>query len=114
GIQFTLRLGYSKIKAFARIAAAGPHVVIRINDHTTLVLTVSAHMHPLPLASWRATVAGDSTEHAIFLGAKERVACRLVAYRMPECIVNERRRLAKKKAKKKGYTPSKAHLALLA
>jgi hypothetical protein len=33
---------------------------------------------------------------------------------MPECIVNERRRLAKKKAKKKGYTPSKAHLALLA
>ena len=69
-------------------------------------------MQPLALASWLTTGAGDRTEHAIFLGAKERVACRLVASRMPECIVNERRRLAKKKAKKKGYTPSKAHLVL--
>src|SRR2546421_7045300 len=33
---------------------------------------------------------------------------------MPEPIVNERRRVAKKKAKKKGYVPSKAHLHLLA
>lgn len=74
----------------------------------------SGQVQPLALASWLTTVAGDSTEHAIFLGAKERVACRLIAYRLPERIVNERRRLAKKKAKKKGYTPSKAHLALLA
>src|SRR5215510_12225135 len=47
-------------------------------------------------------------------GAKERVPCRLVASRVPESVVNEIRRSAKKKAKKKGYTPSKAHLTLLA
>jgi hypothetical protein len=33
---------------------------------------------------------------------------------IPEAIVNERRRKARKNAKKKGYTPSKVHLELLA
>jgi hypothetical protein len=63
---------------------------------------------PLALASWRTTVAGERTAHAIFLGAQARVACRLVASRLPEGRVKERRRLAKKKAKNKGSTPSKA------
>jgi hypothetical protein len=57
---------------------------------------------------------GTLIERAIFIGAKERVPARLVAVRMPASIVNARRRRAKKKAKKKGYTPSKAHLNLLA
>ena len=114
GMLFLFDLGYFKIKAFARIAAAGAYFFSRLNHQTTLLHTASGQVQPLALASWLSTGAGDRTEHAIYLGAKERVACRLVAYRMPECIVNERRRLAKKKAKKKGYTPSKAHLALLA
>ena len=71
-------------------------------------------MLPLALADFLKTVEGASIEHPIFLGAQERVASRLMAFRVPEPIVNERRRIAKKKAKKKGYTPSKAHLALLA
>ena len=50
----------------------------------------------------------------ILLGAKERVASRLIASRVPEAVVNSRRRIARKNAKKKGYTPSQAHLALLA
>jgi hypothetical protein len=103
-----------KIKAFACIAAAGAYFFSRLNHQTTLLHMESGQVQPLALASWLTTVAGDSTEHAIFLGAKERVACRLIAYRLPERIVNERRRLAKKKAKKKGSTPSKAPLALLA
>ena len=37
-----------------------------------------------------------------------------MASRVPEAIVNERRRKARKHAKKKGDTPSKAHLELLA
>jgi hypothetical protein len=114
GVLFLFDLGYFKIKAFACIAAAGAYFLSRLNHQTTLLHTEAGQVQPLALASWLTTVASDSTEHAIFLGAKERVACRLVAYRLPECIVNERRRLAKKKAKKKGYTPSKAHLALLA
>jgi hypothetical protein len=114
GILFLCDLGYFKIKAFARIAAAGAYFLSRLNHQTTLLHTAAGHLHPLDLASFLHTVAGHRTEHPIFLGAKEQVACRLVAYRVPEPIVNARRRIAKKKAKKKGYTPSQAHLALLA
>jgi hypothetical protein len=53
-------------------------------------------------------------EKAVFLGARERVAARLIAVRMPEAVVNERRRRARKAARKRGYTPSHAHLTLLA
>jgi hypothetical protein len=102
GILCLFDLGYFTIKAFAHIAAAGAYFFSRLNHQTTLLHTESGPVQPLALASWLTTVAGESPEHAIFLGAKERVACRLVAYRLPECLVNERRRLAKKQAKKKG------------
>jgi hypothetical protein len=114
GGLFLFDVGYFKIKAFACIAAAGAYFFSRLNHQTTLLHTAPEQVPPLALASWLTTVAGASTAPAIFLGAKEQVAGRLVASRLPECIVNERRRLAKKKAKKKGSTPSKAHLALLA
>jgi len=69
---------------------------------------------PLERASLRTTVVGDRIEHAICLGAKEQGASRLVASRFPESVVNARRRIAKKQAKNKGYTPSQAHLVWLA
>lgn len=74
----------------------------------------TGRLQPLEWAAWLKTVVGNRTEHAIFLGAKERVASRLVASRLPEPLVNERRSIAKKQAKTKGYPPSQAHLALLA
>jgi hypothetical protein len=69
---------------------------------------------PVELARWLTTAEGQLLERLIFLGAKARVASRLIASRVPEAIVNERRRKAKKKAKKQGYTPSQAHLTLMA
>ncbi len=50
----------------------------------------------------------------MFLGAQDRVATRLSASRLPEAVVNERRRTARRNAKKRGHTPSQAHLTLLA
>jgi len=50
----------------------------------------------------------------LLIGAKDQVEARLIASRVPETSVNERRRKARKNAKKKGYTPSHAHLTLLA
>lgn len=94
------------------MAAAGAEFFSRRKHQTTLVHTVAGHGQPLALASWLATVAGESMEPALVLGAKERGAWRLVASRLPEGIVNARRRLANKKATEKGAPPSKAHLAL--
>jgi len=71
---------------------------------------------PLTLAEWRTTVAHaiPLRETASFIGATERVATRLSAGRRPAAIVNERRRVAQKNAKNKGYPPSPAHLTLMA
>jgi hypothetical protein len=114
GVLFIFDLGYFKLKAFARIVEAGAYFLSRLNHQTTIWDATTGRLQPLELASVLKTVGGDSIEHAIFLGAKAQVAARLVAYRLPESVVNERRRIAKKTAKKKGYTPSQAHLVLLA
>ena len=53
-------------------------------------------------------------ENAIFIGATERVASRLIAGRRPEAGVHARRRSARKNAQKKGDTPSQAPLTLMA
>ena len=114
GVLFIFDLGYFKLKAFARIVEAGAYFLSRLNHQTTIFDADTGGLQPLELAALLNTVESNRTEKAIFLGAKERVASRLVAYRLPEPIVNARRRIAKKNAKKKGYTPSQAHLALLA
>ena len=114
GVLFLFALGYFKIKAFARIADAGAYFLSRLNHQTTILHAKAGCLQPLDLAAWLPPVAGPCIETPILLGAQERVACRLVAARVPEPIVHARRRSANKRAKKKGYTPSKAHLTLLA
>jgi hypothetical protein len=76
--------------------------------------TVAGRLTPIALPHFLSTVKGKSVEKDIFIGAKEQVGARLIACRVPEASVNERRRKARKNAKKKGYTPSHAHLTLLA
>jgi Transposase DDE domain len=114
GVLFIFDLGYFKVKAFAHIAQAGAYFLSRLNHQTKIFDASPGDMQPLELAHFLKTVTGNSTEKPIFLGAKERIACRLIAYRLPEPLINERRRIAKKKAKKKGYTSSQIHLELLA
>src|SRR5262249_48477239 len=65
-------------------------------------------------ASFLKTMEGHLIEKHISIGTIDLVAARLIASRVPDQVVNERRRAAKKRAKKKGYTPSKTHLELLA
>ncbi len=105
GILFIFDLGSFKLQAFADLATAGAYFLSRRNHQTTLLTTVGGQWQPLALANWLTTVEGQLLERPIFLGEKERVAARLIVARVPEAIVNERRRKARKNAKKKGYTP---------
>jgi Transposase DDE domain len=114
GIVFLFDWGYFKIKAFARVVAADAYFFSRRNHQTKILHAGAGRVQSLELASFRTTVSGNAMETPVCLGDKERVACRLVASRLPEAIVHTRRRRAKKQAKKKGYTPSKAHRALWA
>ena len=114
GSLFIFDLGYFKLKAFEGIAKVGAYFLSRLNHQTNLYEGTAVHLLPLDLASFLKTVQMDMVEKQIFIGAKERVPSRLIASRVPDDIVNERRRVARKNAKKKGYTPSKTHLELLA
>jgi Transposase DDE domain len=106
---FLFDLGYFKIQAFAKIAAANAYFLSRLNQQTTLLEAVADRVAPRDLACCLAAVKSALGENAILIGAKEQVAARLIAARVPEAVVNARRRVARKKAKKKGYTPSQAH-----
>ena len=116
GILFLFDLGYFKVKALASLATAGAYFCCRLNHQTNIYETVAGCVEPVSLEAYLLTVAPDRLllEKAIFIGATARVASRLIAVRMPEAVVNARRRMAHKNAKKKGYTPSKAHLTLMA
>jgi hypothetical protein len=114
GSLFLFDLGYFKLKAFAQLAVAHAYFLSRLNHQTTLLEVVGGRLHRLELARVLASEARPLLEKALFLGAHERVAVRLIAARVPEAVVNERRRRARKAARKRGYTPSHAHLALLA
>ena len=116
GILFLFDVGYFKVKALASIATVGAYFLCRLNHQTNLYKTVAGHWCPVKLMEWLTTVAHDLSlrETSVYMGATEHVAARLIAVRMPEAIVNKRRRVARKHAQKKGYTPSQTHLTLMA
>jgi hypothetical protein len=111
---FVFDLGYFKLAAFAQIAAAQAYFLSRLNHQTTLEEIVGGRRQPLDLPRRLAPETRALLEKSVVIGARERVAARLIAVRMPEAIVNERRRQARAVAKKRGYTPSHAYLTLLA
>jgi hypothetical protein len=111
---FLFDLGYFKLTAFATIAAAQAYFLSRLNHQTTLLEVSGGRVYPLELARVLRKEVSPLLEKSLVLGARERVAARLIAVRMPDAIVNERRRQARRVAKKRGYTPSQAHLTLLA
>jgi len=111
---FLFDLGYFKLTAFAQIAAAQAYFLSRLNHQTTLREVGDGRLHPLDLPYRLRHASSAVIEQSIVLGAREHVAARLIAVRMPEAIVNERRRQAHAVAKRRGYTPSQAHLTLLA
>jgi len=111
---FLFDLGYFKLAAFAKIVAAQAYFLSRLNHQATVREVVGGRQHALDLATSLAHDSRPIVEKPVVLGAYERIPTRLIAVRMPERIVNERRRQAYAAAKKAGYTPTQAHLVLLA
>ena len=114
GALFLFDLGYFKIQAIAQIASAEAYFLTRHNHQAALFEAVAGRVSPVELAVWLRTESRRLVDKWLYLGAGNRVAVRLIAARMPEAVVNERRRKARRHAQKRGYTPSQAHLALLA
>lgn len=114
GALFLFDLGYFKVQALALIVRADAYFLTRLNHQTALYEAVGGRLRRVELAHVLKREPGPVLENALFLGTRERVTVRLIAARVPEAVVNERRRKARANAKKRGYTPSQAHLTLMA
>jgi hypothetical protein len=114
GALFLFDLGYFKVNALAQIAEAEACFLTRLNHQTALYMAAAGRVHRVELAALLHGEASALVEHGVYLGAGEGLAVRLIAARVPEAVVNERRRKARKAARKRGYTPSHVHLTLLA
>lgn len=114
GALFLFDLGYFKMKALAQLAEAEAYFLTRHQHQAALFEAVAGRLAPVELAAWLRTEPQPLVEKPLYLGAQERVAIRLIAARVPDTVVNERRRKARRAARKRGYTPSQAHLALMA
>jgi hypothetical protein len=113
GALFLFDLGYFKVKALAQIAEADAYFLTRLNHQTALYEAVHGRLQGVELARMLAMAPESLREKPVYLGAHDHLAIRLVAARVPDAVVNERRRKARAQAKTRGYTPSQAHLTLL-
>ncbi len=59
------------------------------------------------------SMKADQVDTEIRLGSRTKLPIRLVARKLPQSIVDKRRRLAKKKAREQGYTCSASYLYIL-
>jgi DDE family transposase len=114
GALFLFDLGYFKLRALAQIAEAEAYFLTRLNHQAALYTAVGGRLRQVKLPRLLHGESRALVEYPLYLGAGERIAVRLIAARVPEAVVNERRRKARKAARKQGYTPSQAHLRLLA
>ena len=109
---FLFDLGDCKIAACAALAAAQASFLSRLNPQATLYAAVAGRVRRADLVQCLQTEPRSLLEQAVCLGARERVATRLIAARVPAAAVDARRRQARRDAQKRGSTPSQAPLTL--
>ena len=106
-------MGYGSLERLDRLAnLIKAYFLTRFKSGTNVYASASAEK-PLDLVDWL-DAQGDTVDQNVFLGATKRLRVRLVAQRLPDHVVAERRRKARRNAKKKGRTVSQRHLRLLA
>lgn len=107
-------LGYFSIKAFQEIMEKQAHFISRVKTNTVFYLKShieDGKFEKLDILTLLRKSSGI-VDTKVFIG-KEKLEVRLVAMRLPEDIINERRRRENKKAKAKGKTLTDIELELL-
>ncbi len=110
-------LGYFSLAVFAKIAAKKAFFLSRLLTSVHVYLSREKTEDFLDLSGYlnqKKYRDSQVIEFNAFLGSQHRLPIRLIAYRLPDAIINKRRREAKATAKKKGYAVSETHLQCLA
>lgn len=102
-------LGYFSLDCLNQINKDGGFYLSRMQVQTHLFTCKGTR---LDLPKWLKNQHTDEIDMPILLGQTKRIKTRLIAWRMPEPVAQERRRKLLWQAKRKGQKPSKARLAL--
>jgi Transposase DDE domain len=105
-------LGFFKVETFRQYHEKGAFYLSRFLVRTTIRHAGTREL--IDLGEVLRYVNGNVFELGVIMGKekKEQTPCRLLCLRVSEQVANERRRKLLKVAKKKGRTPSQAHLTL--
>jgi len=101
-------LGFFTLAVFAAMTAQGVYWLSRLAPGTAIYTPDGARWDVLALLAAQGTATVDLT---VTLGVDQRLPGRLLAVRVPEEVVNQRRRRLRADAKRRGKTPSTAQLA---
>ena len=103
-------LGYFSLERFRRVGDADAYWISRL-QHGTNVFDAAGKGLDLP-SFLRAHRGNGLLDLAVLLGEKERLACRLIAVRVPEEVAARRRQRIREKARDHGREPSQEYLEL--
>jgi hypothetical protein len=102
-------LGYFNLTVFADMDRANEYFLSRLQFGTRVMLPEGA---PLELLRWLAKQPAPLVDQRILLGKEQRLACRLIAWRVPKEQANRRRqKLRQEMLSRKGHEPSAERLA---
>ncbi len=101
-------LGFFTLAVFAAMTAQGVYWLSRLAPGTAVYTPDGVRWDVLDLLAAQDTATVDLT---VTLGVDQRLPGRLLAVRVPEEVVNQRRRRLRAEAKRRGRTPSAAQLA---
>jgi hypothetical protein len=110
GTLLVYDLGYFDVERFAALARHEAQFISRLQHGTA---AFGARGQPLDLLGHLRRRGPGVVDQAILLGATVRLACRLLAVRVPEEVANRRRQLARQKARDHGREASASYLELL-
>jgi len=102
-------LGYFNVGVFAEMKAAGEYFLSRLQFGTIVMLLNGKQVE---LLSWLANQPGSFIDQQILLGKKERLVCRIIAWRVPQEQADRRRQKVRQEMmRKSGKEPSEERLA---
>lgn len=102
-------LGYFKLEKLHKNAQQGTFWLTRLKIGTNIY---QRNQQQIELGKWLTRQTQDCIDLPIYLGHKHRIACRLLAVRVPDRVAAQRRRKLKRDARRKGQTVSQSRLAL--
>lgn len=102
-------LGYFKLSKLAEDNRNGVYWITRLKAGTVVHTAQGKRIDLIP---WLDAQSPTRLEVPVLVGARERIACRLLIERVPQEIAEQRRRRLREYARKKQTTPKKETLAL--